>query len=62
MQEFYRTHTFQVEFYDFQQEFSSLVQLMVGKGQDLFFISEKGQDVFLTPKKGQNAILTFKKR
>ena len=62
VQEFSRTHTFQVAFYDFWQESNFLTSLMVGKGQGLFFIFEKGQVTFLTSKKGQGAILTSKKR
>ena len=62
VQEFYRTHTFQAEFYDFRQESSFLALLKVGKGQGLFFIFEKGQGAFLTSKKGQGAILIFNRR
>ena len=62
MQEFFRTHTFQVAFPDFQQESTFLTLLMVEKEQGLFFISEKRQGAFLTSKKGQGASLTFKRR
>ena len=62
VQEFSRTHTFQVTFYNFCQESSFLTPLIVEKGQVLFFIFEKGQGEILTPKKGQGAILTFWKK
>ena len=61
-QEFFWAHTFQVEFYDFRQESSFLILLMVRKGQGFFFISEKGQGAFLISKKQQGAILIFEKR
>ena len=61
VQKFSRMHTFQVEFYDFQQESSFFVLLIVGKEQGLFFISKTGQDAFLTPKKGRIHFLLFKK-
>ena len=61
VQEFSQMHTFQVASYDFQQESSFLVLLVVGKGQGLFFISVKGQGAFSTSKKRQGAFLTSKK-
>ena len=62
VQEFFRTHTFQVAFYDFRLESEFLALLMVGKGQDLFFTSEKGHYAFLTSKKGQGTNLALKKK
>ena len=47
VQEFFRVHTFQVAFSDFQQESSFLALLMVVKGQRLFFIFDKRQGSFL---------------
>ena len=62
VQEFFRTHTFQVAFFRFSARIQFSRPTDVEKGQRLFFIFAKRQIAFLTSKEGQGAILTFKKR